>query len=225
MSNVAIIPARSGSKGIKDKNIADLNGKPLIAYTIISAINSGIFDNIIVSTDSEKYAEIAQHYGAEVPFIREKSLALDNSQTSDVIIDILQKNMDINTFCLLQPTSPFRTSNHIVEGFELFKDNNFNPIISVTEASDKIELVSTLNEDHDMNNFLSDNISTLRQDYKKYYKLNGALYFADRQQFLKNRTFFTENSKAYIMDKLSSIDIDEPFDLWLANHIAKDKLL
>ena len=119
MRNIAIIPARSGSKGIKDKNIKLLNGKPLLAYSIEAAIKSKCFDTVFVSTDSIKYAEIAKQYGAEVPFLRSKKNSKDKSSAWDAVYETLlnYKNMGMNfdSFMYLQPTSPLRTEKNIKE--------------------------------------------------------------------------------------------------------------
>lgn len=122
MKRIAIIPARSGSKGLKDKNIIDLCGKPLVAYSIDAAIQTGLFEHVIVSTDSELYAEIAQQYGAEV-MMRGEALSNDKATTYMVLEDILNNKLvePIDYFVLLQPTSPLRTSKHIKEAVEKFE--------------------------------------------------------------------------------------------------------
>ena len=114
MKNIAIIPARSGSKGIPDKNIKDINGKPLIAWTIEAAIKSNMFNCVMVSTDSDKYADIARNYGAEVPFLRSSENSSDTSSSWDVVREVLLKYEEMgflfDTFTLLQPTSPLNSS-------------------------------------------------------------------------------------------------------------------
>ena len=118
---IAVIPARSGSKGLKDKNIKKLNGKPLIAYTIDAAKNANIFDKIIVSTDSEKYAEISREYGAQVPFLRSGKNSSDGANSWDVVKEVLMKlDEKYDIIVLLQPTSPLRTSENILESLKLF---------------------------------------------------------------------------------------------------------
>ncbi|WP_455815880.1 acylneuraminate cytidylyltransferase family protein [Clostridium butyricum] len=123
---IAIIPARSGSKGLKDKNIKEINGKPLIAYTIESAIKSNVFKDVLVSTDSKKYLEIAVKYGAYVPFLRNEKLAKDTSSTNDVIEDVLTQlkkiGKEYDAFMLLQPTSPLRSIEDIKNALKLFEE-------------------------------------------------------------------------------------------------------
>ena len=117
MKNIAIIPARSGSKGLKDKNIRNLNGRPLLAWTIEAAVRSGEFDEIMVSTDSEAYAEIARRYGADVPFLRSPATATDTASSWDTVAEVLEncreRGSTFDTFCLLQPTSPLRNAEDI----------------------------------------------------------------------------------------------------------------
>ena len=133
MKKIAIIPARSGSKGLKDKNIIKVCGKPLMSYSIEAAINSKCFDKVIVTTDSEKYAEIAKKYGAEV-ILRGERLSNDNATSYMVIEDVIHKQSnDFDYFVLLQPTSPMRNELHIIEAIKKFENNivDFDFLVSV----------------------------------------------------------------------------------------------
>lgn len=121
MKKIAIIPARSGSKGLKDKNIIDLCGKPLIAYSIEAALKSKVFNKVIVSTDSKKYGEIAEQYGAEVLY-RGEALSNDKATSYMVIADVLSKVEIVDYFVLLQPTSPMRDELHIKKACEMFEE-------------------------------------------------------------------------------------------------------
>ena len=118
MKNIAIIPARAGSKGLPDKNIKLLNGKPLLQYSVEAALGSGCFDKVMVSTDSEKYAEIAREAGAEVPFLRSAYTSTDKASSWDMVEEVLdgyeRLGWTFDTFCLLQPTSPMRTGSCMV---------------------------------------------------------------------------------------------------------------
>ena len=138
MKNIAIIPARSGSKGVKDKNIRELNGKPLIAYTIKAAINSGEFDEVMVSTDSELYAEIAQQYGTHIPFLRSKATATDTVTSWEMVEEVLKGYKKLrkgfDTFCLLQSTSPLRTAEDIRGAYDLYRARAKFAVVSVCEA-------------------------------------------------------------------------------------------
>ena len=222
---IAIIPARSGSKGLKDKNIKLLNGKPLIAYTIQSALESEMFDEIIVSTDSEEYAGIARKYGAKVPFLREGRLATDNATSEDVIEDVLKKMKDrgkeFDYFMLLQPTSPLRTSKNICESINLLYEKQANAIVSMCECEHPTKWNKELSEDRCLDGLFF-NVKR-RQEEKKTYRLNGAIYIANVSYFLEYKSFYKKNSFAYIMKQNESIDIDNLYDFKYAELVMQDK--
>jgi len=231
---VAIIPARSGSKGLADKNIIDLNGRPLIYYTIREAIQSREFDKIIFSTDSDKYAKIAEDIEREIMsesdaakelshefavMKRGENLSNDNASTFDVIEDILNKiNMtDIEYFVLLQPTSPLRNKEHIIEAINLFNDNKdkFDFLVSVKNADHSGVLVKPIEDDLSLKHFDTDFKNYKRQAFADYSP-NGAIFIAKPDSYLERGHFFGDRSIAYKMDKVSSIDIDDEIDLKLA---------
>jgi len=223
---VAIIPARSGSKGVKDKNIKLLNGVPLIKYTIDFAISSKLIDYVIVSTDSEKYAKIAKDLGATVPFIRPSYLAQDDSKGIDVILHALewvQNNLENVGFCLtLQPTSPFRIIEDLDEIKNIYKKEGAKSIVSVCEIDHPIEWVFKITENLELRNLLgAEEIIANRQMSEKCYRLNGAYYFASISFLLKNRTYMHNNTKAFIMPKIRSFDIDTELDFQLAEYLLK----
>lgn len=223
---LAIIPARSGSKGLKNKNIKLLNGKHLIGYTIEAAIKSNIFTDIIVSTDSEEYAEISKVYGAKVPFLRSKELSSDTASSIDVIIDAINKMENLGKkydyFMLLQPTSPLRTEKNIKESFELLKKKKANSIISVCEVDHSPLISNVLPENLSLVNFLEKAKNIRRQDMPKYYRINGAIYLCKVDWFLKYKDMYKEKSYAYIMDKKYSIDIDDEIDFKLAEILINE---
>ena len=161
-SFLAIIPARGGSKGIKDKNIINLKGKPLIAYTLDAAIESQVFDEIVVSTDSLKIAEISKSFGAKIPFLRPKELASDNAKTVDVIIHVLNyyinQNIEFDYFMLLQPTSPLRNSKDIKNAVNLLFEKNANSVVSVCETEHSPLWSNTLPEDLSLANFIKQEV-------------------------------------------------------------------
>lgn len=224
---LAIIPARSGSKGVENKNIKLLNGKHLIGYTIEAAKKSNIFEDIIVSTDLFEYAEIAKSYGASIPFLRDKNLSEDNSKTEDVIVNTIykleQNGMKYDYFVLLQPTSPLRTSEDIINAVNLLVDNELNSVVSVCEMEHSIKICNKLPNDLSMNKFLSLSDVKRRQEFEKYYRINGAIYIADVSNYLENKNFYNERSKAYIMEQINSVDIDTELDFIIAEAILKSK--
>lgn len=227
MRRIAIIPARSGSKGLKDKNIIDLCGKPLIAYSIEAALETGLFDHVIVSTDSEHYAEIAQHYGAEV-MMRGEALSNDKATTFMVLEDILKNRLQesIDYFVLLQPTSPLRTSKHITEAIEKFesKIEHFDFLVSMKEAEHAKVLVNPIDDDESLKYFDTDFSNYRRQGYKDYSP-NGAIFIAKPDSYLEQKHFFGAKALSYIMSAEDSVDIDGALDLVVANAIMKKSLL
>ena len=229
MSNICIIPARSGSKGLKNKNIKQICGKPLLAYTIETAIQSNVFDCVMVSTDSELYAKIAKDYGADVPFLRSSELSSDKASSWDVVIDVLNKyaslGLTFDTIFLLQPTSPLRETKDLIESYSLYKAKKAKYVISVCETDHSPLWSNTLPQDFSLNNFISEKTINLpRQSLPKYYRINGAIYIVDRDFLFKNKRIVFDNSGyAYVMEKDTSIDIDDSLDFEIARLLLKKK--
>lgn len=217
MRNIAIIPARSGSKGLVDKNIKMLCGKPLLAYSIEAALQSGMFDTVHVSTDSEKYAAIAKSYGADVPFLRSMEHASDTASSWDVVLEVLDQyaklGSEFDTVMLLQPTSPLRTCEDISAAFALMEEKKANAIVSVCQG----DYHSSLPADGNMTRFLPNELKNKRrQDAIKYYRINGAIYLANVAYFLIDQDIYRSGCIAYIMDDRRSVDIDDEIDFLFA---------
>lgn len=223
VKNIAIIPARSGSKGVKDKNIRMLNGKPLMAYTIEAALNSKQFTCIHVSTDSEEYAKIAVQYGAEVPFLRSKEMASDTASSWDTVREVLRRykelGQEFDTIALLQPTSPLRTEKDICNGYQILKDKNADSVISVCKAEHSPLWCNILPEDGGMDGFLQTDDNAPRQKLAAYYRLNGALYIIRTSVILENRDIYQRNSYACRMSQERSVDIDTELDFCIAKAV------
>ena len=220
MRNIAIIPARSGSKGLPDKNIKDLRGKPLMAYAIEAALQSGVFDTIMVSTDSETYADVAVNWGAEVPFLRSAKTSSDTASSWDTVEEVLsgyeKLGRSFDTFCLLQPTSPLRTAPDIIHAYRLFEDKKATAVVSMTELEHPLEWCGKLDNSMSLNGFCRRNGNEQRQKSVRTFRPNGAIYVFSVQEFRKDRFIYREGSYAYIMPKERSVDIDTEFDLRLA---------
>ena len=225
MKNLAIIPARSGSKGLKDKNIKRMNGKPLMAYTIAAAAGSGKFDEIMVSTDSEIYAEIARQYGAKVPFLRDVSNATDAASSWDVVEEVLEeyrkRNMTFDSFCLLQPTSPLRTSGDISMAYQLFEEKASVAVVSICEAEHSPLWSGKLDPYHSLDGFIPKENMNNRQKGGRFYRINGALYILKTSEFFKDRYLYRDGSYAYVMPAERSIDIDTEMDFKIAEFLMK----
>lgn len=226
MGNIAIIPARSGSKGLKDKNIRLLNGKPLIAYTIEAAIKSGEFDEVMVSTDSERYAEISKQYGAAVPFLRSEENAADSAGSWDVVDEVLQKYEEagrvFDTVCLLQPTSPLRSGDDIREAYALFREKADFAVVSVCEAEHSPLWCGQLPENKEFVGFIDESAMKQRQAGGRFYRLNGALYIVSCKRLKESRYLYQKGSFAYVMSQSRSVDIDTELDFRFAELLMQE---
>lgn len=225
MRNLAVILARSGSKGVKNKNIKLLGGKPLLAYSIEVAYESKIFDCVHVSTDSQEYAEIAKKYGADVPFLRSDDLASDDASSWDVIEEVLKQYKEIGYYfdmiTLLQPTSPLRRAADISSAYALFQHSEVKAVVSVCEMDHSPLLSNLLPEDCSMENFQRVEAGTLRQNMKPYYRINGAIYMVDRKFLQEDHKIYRKGCYAYVMDRKRSIDIDTQLDFELAEFLLE----
>lgn len=224
MKKIAIIPARSGSKRVKDKNIMDLCGKPLIAHTIEAAIESGEFERVIVSTDSELYADISRKFGAEV-FMRKANLAADTTTTYEVLEDIFKNNdFDIDYFALLQVTSPLRTAVHIKEAIALFEKNfdSCDSLISLKETPFPVSWIYEVAEDMTYKKL---DINRHEQGGRtvKDCVPNGAIYLAKVKEYLETKRFNGPKSIAYVMNQEDSVDVDTFLDYQIARTILTDR--
>lgn len=228
MGNLAIIPARSGSKGLKDKNIKLLSGKPLLAYTIEAARESGLFDEIMVSTDSQEYADIAKQWGANVPFLRSNELSNDTASSWDAVKEVIEgyKNLgtEFDTIALLQPTSPLRTSNDIIEGYKIMKEKDANFAVGVCEMDHSPLWANTLPEDLSMENFIRPEVVEMpRQSIPTYYRINGALYIVKVDYLMRATDIYANRSFASVMRKENSIDIDDQLDFAIAEVLVSER--
>lgn len=224
MKNLAIIPARSGSKGLADKNIKVLNGKPMLAYTIEAAKGTKMFDEIFVSTDSEKYAKIAVELGACVPFLRSDELSTDTASSWDVVKDAIIKYKELgkefDTVALLQPTSPLRTSDDIIKGYNEMQEKNANIIVGVCEVEHSPMWSNVLPDDNSFKDFINPNLTKQpRQSLPTYYRINGAVYIIRTKYLMCAEHIYAEGSYALIMPKEHSIDIDDKIDFTIAEAI------
>ncbi len=226
MNNLAIIPARSGSKGLKDKNIRLMNGLPLMGYSIKAAIESNMYSHVMVSTDSQEYADIAIQCGAEVPFLRSKSLAQDQSSSWNVVKEVIsmygERGISFDTLTLLQPTTPLRDADDIRKAFRIFDEKQANAVVSVCEVDHSPLWSNILDENNSMIHF-ADNIriNGNRQMLSKYYRLNGAIYLI-KVSILRNiEQLYANHCYACIMSRRKSVDIDTLEDFEYAEYLFK----
>lgn len=220
---LAIIPARAGSKRVKEKNTRELAGKPLINWTIESAKKSKYIDEIFVSTDSVQIQEIAKSQGVTCDQLRSEKLSSDTAQTRDVIIDLLERKKDFDIVILLQPTSPFRMNEDIDQAIEMYLSHNAKSIVSVCETECHVSWMIQLGENSQMDNIVNNLEQKRSQDLESFHQLNGAIYIMGKKDFLKEKTFYLkEGTYGYKMSRLNSIDIDTEEDFIFAWGIAKE---
>ncbi len=222
--NIAIIPARGGSKRLPGKNIKLLAGKPLISWTSRAAIDSGIFDMVIISTDSQSIADVVMSdAGVTFPGLRPAELATDTATTNDVVSHVVRwvenQFARVAMVTILQPTSPLRTAQHIKEAMKLYQDKQATAIVSVCELAHPIQLCNRLPPDLSMNGFISHGTNLRSQDLESFYRINGAIYMFERKHVGDLSSIYCDRSYAYLMDYSSSVDIDNDFDFALAEFI------
>ena len=227
MNILGLIPARGGSKGIPGKNIKYLAGKPLIAWTIESALKSKTCSRLIVTTDDEKIARVAREWGADVPFIRPKILATDTSTSISVVEHALiwleenEQNFP-EYIMLLQPTSPLRTRADICNCVDIARTKKAIAVVSVCEANPHPYIVKKISETGTLENFIPmEKVYDRRQDMPLAYALNGAIYLNRCDSLLSTHSFTPEGTLAYIMPKERSIDIDSPVDFQIAEFLLQ----
>lgn len=209
---IAIVPARGGSKGLPGKNIKELNGKPLIAYTIEAALQSQYISDVIVSTDDRAIYDIAISCGAKETFLRPRNLSEDSSLAIDNYIYTVARlerefGYNVDSFVVLQPTSPLRSSLDIDGSIELFKARNADSVVSYCEESHPITWHKYLSEDNRFENIFDDIALRNRQDSRPSFFPNGAVYVFARD-LIERREYYSNNSYAYIMPASRSVDID-----------------
>jgi len=225
---LAIIPARGGSKGIPNKNIMAISGKPLIAYTIEAGVKSKYIDEIIVSTDSEIIRVIAQQYGANVPFLRPDELSNDSAKSIDVVIHAIDfyktNNITFDYVILLQPTSPLRTFEHLDKAIEKLIDSSKSSLVSVCEADENPILMRSIENDKLKEVISFEGTNLRRQDLPIFYIFNGALYINTTDMLVNEKKFINQDTIPYVMDKESSVDIDNMLDARLVELIIKESM-
>lgn len=233
MTPIFIIPARGGSKGIPGKNIVDLGGKPLIAYSIEAALDAlrrlGIEDQrerIIVSTDSEEIADVAKQCGVEVPFMRPAELSTDTAGSREVILHAMDyatsRGIPYDCVVLLQPTSPFRRGRHVVEALDLFRPAETDMVVSVCKSSVN-PYYNCFETDAEGYLHISkgDGLITRRQDAPQAWEYNGAVYVINPDSIRRMPLGSFPRRIPYVMSREDSVDIDTMLDLTLARAILR----
>ena len=220
-----LVPARCGSKSIPDKNIKMLGNQPLISYRIQAALATKIEGDIWVSTDSEKYADIAKGYGAEIPFIRPDFLSTDEASSIDVVLHAMEYALSINNkysfIGLLEPTSPFIQVSDLDRAVELLNKNEIASAIIATRESRPNRIFIQKEDEYlcEISDNLKLHIKLGRQAFKKEITPSGGFYISKWDEFLKNKSFYTRETLSYLVDDISGLEIDEPIDWQIAEFI------
>ena len=226
MANLAIIPARGGSKRIPKKNIKLFLGKPIIAYSIEAALSSGLFDEVMVSTDSQEIAEIAIKYGAKVPFLRSEANANDFAVLADVVEEVTQTykedNKEFKSVCCILPTAPFISSEKIKEAHLKFETEKLDTVFPVLEFSFPIQRSLKIEGNH-AKMVWDEHLNTRSQDLEPRYHDSGQFYWLNYSAFKAEKKLFTTNTGVIVISELEAQDIDTETDWKLAE--IKYKLL
>tara|TARA_B100001057_G_scaffold326756_1_gene327037 strand:- start:13262 stop:13993 length:732 start_codon:yes stop_codon:yes gene_type:complete len=227
---ICIIPAREGSKGLKNKNIKKLENLPLIAWSILAAKKCKLIDEIIVSTDSIQISKIAKKYGAKVPFIRPKKFSKDKSSTFSVLEHAInfykKKNFFFDYILLLEPTSPLRDYKDIDFCLKKVLKNKINSMVSVTKVINQHPLfLYALNKKNILVPYLKNKqkLYVRRQDVNSLYYLEGSIYLSKVTTLLKKKTFYHEKTQAFVVDKWKSLEIDDIDDFNFVKFYVKKK--
>lgn len=225
MGNLCIIPARGGSKRIPRKNIKEFLGKPIIAYSIEVALKSGLFDEVMVSTDDKEVADIARRYGAKVPFIRSKKNSNDFATTYDVIEEVILKYNELNIYfdlaCCIYPCAPFVTKEKLTDARLLMGD--FDMVMPVMEFSFPIQRALKVGTDHTLSLYNLEYELSRSQDVEKTYHDSGQFYWFKVGELLKAQKLILPKSGAVVIKEGEGQDIDSQSDWELAE--LKYKLL
>lgn len=219
MTNIAIIPARGGSKRIPRKNIKEFLGKPIIAYSIEAAINSGVFDEVMVSTDDAEIAEVSKKYGAKVPFFRSPATSNDTATTADVLLEVISEyrklGQEFDYACCIYPCAPFINSQKIKEGLILIKEQKADSAIPVVQFSYPIQRALKVENDK-LSMILPENMTARTQDLLPTFHDIGQYYWFVINSFINEPVLFSKNTVPIITSESEVQDIDTENDWKMA---------
>lgn len=218
--SIAIIPARGGSKRIPNKNIKKFLGEPIICFTIKAALESNLFDSIMVSTDDHKIKEIALEYGAEVPFLRSEKNADDYATTIDVICEVIESYKNVGKSfdysCCIYPTAPFTTPEKLAYFKKILVNNNFDCVFPILEYSYPIQRALKLSDDQTIEMVNPEYIAARSQDLEARYHDAGQFYWFVTEKLISERKLWTDNTAGIVTSPMEAQDIDNIDDWRLA---------
>ncbi len=217
--SLCIIPARGGSKRIPRKNIKNFKGKPILAYSIEAALKSGLFEEVMVSTDDDEIAEIGQKYGAKIPFFRSEKNADDFATTVDVLLEVLAKHKEVGkefeNVCCIYPTAPFVTEDKLKEAYEKLSVEHFDAVFPVIPFGYPIQRSLKI-QNNKLEFFFPEFENSRSQDLEKAYHDAGQFYFFKSKNFLNNKSILSDNVGSIILSEMEAQDIDTEIDWKLA---------
>jgi CMP-N,N'-diacetyllegionaminic acid synthase len=216
MALLAIIPARGGSRGVPRKNVRDIAGRPLIAWTVTAACAVEAIDRVIVSTDDEEIGAAACAAGADMPFLRPAELAADDTPGIAPVLHALDQLPGYDEVLLLQPTSPLRTATHIAEAIAKARSSGAPSLVSVCEPDSHPDWMMRMDDAGRLSRWHACDAAARRQDLPPVYALNGAIYWARVDWLRAQRSFVGPETIGYVMDAEASVDIDTPLDWRIA---------
>lgn len=220
---LAIIPARGGSKRIPRKNIKLFHGKPMIAYSIEAALNTGCFDKVLVSTDDQEIADIARQYGALVPFIRPAEISDDHATTMDVMQHAIHwcddQGWNVQYVCCLYATAPFVTASSLLKGLHILQGEECEFVFSATTFSFPIQRAIKLSVDRKVSMFSPENEQVRSQDLEEAYHDAGQFYWGKKNAFLTKKSIFSPHSRVVLLPRSHVQDIDTEEDWELAQDL------
>ena len=216
---IAIITARGGSKRIPRKNVKEFCGKPILQYSIEAALSSGIFDEVMVSTDDEEIAQVAKAAGANIPFMRSEKTSNDYATTADVLMEVIEEykklGQEFAYTCCIYPTAPFITAEKLQKAFSIIKEQNaaqLKPVIAYSFPPQRCEVV----RDGKLEMLHPEHRNTRSQDLEPYYHDCGQFYFYDTKELIKGNGIIVENVIPMVLSELEVQDIDNETDWKLA---------
>ena len=226
MRNICIIPARCGSKGLPGKNIKEIAGKPLIGWAIEQAQASGLFEEIICSTDSEEIAQVAASFGCAIPYLRPPHLAGDNVRVIHTILDLIDRlrlaGDDPATIFTISCTSPLRTASDIVEAYKTYQNKGATSLITVSNSESPPFWMYTIDADARLKPLFDDERKGLqRQKLPITYRVNGAIYINDAHMLKRTGDFTDSDTICHVMSLNNSVDIDSEDDFLYAEFLLQ----
>lgn len=225
--SIAIIPARGGSKRIPRKNIKDFLGKPIIAYGIEAAINSKLFDVVMVSTDDLEIAEVSKKYGALIPFMRSIEKSNDFATTADVLLEVLMEykklGKEFEYLCCIYPTAPFVTPQKLIDSFIIMIENNADSVIPVVKFNSPIQRALRINNKNQLEYIWPENINKRSQDLEYTYHDAGQFYWAKSKEVFHSKQLFLKKAIPFIVSEMDVQDIDtiEDWEIALTKYKVK----